>query len=335
MRRLYKKLQCIFPALCLCAIVLGGSLSAEAAERMLIPGGSVVGIKVECDGVLVVGMNEPDSGKLPAFEAGVRTGDVITHIGAAEVDSIEEFRTELDKWGGGELTLRVLRGDKAMQFTVTPESNTEGGAELGIWLRDGMAGLGTVSFYDPATGLYGALGHAVNDIDTGVLLPVREGMIMEAEVSGVVRGESGKPGELLGSFDRESELGSIEINCTNGIFGELDDDCAIAHGAPVEVAKKDEVRVGAATILACVDGCVTEYDVEISRVYPGDTGGRDLLVSITDPELIEKTGGIVQGMSGSPILQNGKLVGAVTHVLVNSPDTGYGISIENMLDAAG
>lgn len=335
MRRIYKKLQCIFPILCLCALLLSGAVNADAAERMLIPGGSVVGIKVECDGVLVVGMNEPESGSLPAFEAGIRTGDVITHIGSEEVESIAEFREELSEWSGGEITLRVLRGDKTMQFTVTPEKSARGGGELGVWLRDGMAGLGTVSFYDPETGLYGALGHAVNDIDTGVLLPVREGVIMKAEVSGVVRGECGKPGELLGSFDLNSRLGSIETNCTNGIFGRLDKNCGLACGTPVEVAERKEVCVGPATVMACVDGTVSEYAVEISRVYPSDNGGRDLLLNVTDPVLIEKTGGIVQGMSGSPILQNGKLVGAVTHVLVNDPTKGYGIFVENMLDAAG
>lgn len=334
MRKNYKKIQYVFPVLCLCAIALGSSLSAEASGKMLVPGGEVVGIKVECDGVLVVGMNEPENGSLPAFEAGIRTGDVITHIGAEEVESIEDFREELGQWSGGDITLRVLRGDKTMQFTVTPTAGKNGG-ELGVWLRDGMAGLGTVSFYDPATGLYGALGHAVNDIDTGVLIPVRDGEIMKAEVSGVVPGECGKPGELLGSFDSDAELGSIETNCCSGIFGRLEQNCSIAQGSALEMAKRSEVCVGEATVLAGVDGTVREYAVEISRIYPGETGGRDLLITVTDPDLIAKTGGIVQGMSGSPICQNGKIVGAVTHVLVNDPTRGYGILIENMLDAAG
>ena len=334
MRRIYKKMQCIFPLLCICVLAVGSSLSADAAERMLIPGGSVVGIQVECDGVLVVGMNEPDSGCLPAFEAGIRTGDIITHIGSEEVESIEEFREELARWTGGPMSLRVLRGDKVQQFTVTPSPGARG-AELGVWLRDGMAGLGTISFYDPATGRYGALGHAVNDIDTGVLIPVREGTIMDAVVSGVVRGESGKPGELLGSFEGDNELGSIDHNCLSGIFGELDKKCEITRGAPVAVAEKNEVCVGPAKILASPDGVVAEYDVEISRVNSGDRAGRDLIICVTDPELIAKTGGIVQGMSGSPIIQDGKLVGAVTHVLVNDPTRGYGIFIETMLEAAG
>jgi len=334
MQKIYKKIKCAFPILCLCAIALGGTLSAEASGKMLVPGGSVVGIRVECDGVLVVGMNEPASGSLPAFDAGIRTGDVITHVGAEEVESIEEFREELAEWNGGDISLRVLRGDKPMQFTVTPTAGKNGG-ELGVWLRDGMAGLGTVSFYDPATGLYGALGHAVNDIDTGVLIPVREGEIMQAKVSGVVRGECGKPGELLGSFDSNAELGSIETNCTSGIFGRLERNCSIAKGSAIEIAQRHETFVGEATVLAGVDGVVEEYTVEISRIYPEDSGGRDLLITVTDPQLIAKTGGIVQGMSGSPIIQDGKLVGAVTHVLVNDPTRGYGIFIENMLEAAG
>lgn len=334
MQKIYKKIKCTFPIFCLCAIALGGIVSAEASGKMLVPGGSVVGIRVECDGVLVVGMNEPESGSLPAFEAGIRTGDVITHVGAEEVESIEEFREELAEWSGGDISLRVLRGDKPMQFTVTPTAGKNGG-ELGVWLRDGMAGLGTVSFYDPSTGLYGALGHAVNDIDTGVLIPIREGEIMQAKVSGVVRGECGKPGELLGSFDSNAELGSIETNCTSGIFGQLERNCSIAKGGALEMAERHEIMVGEATVLAGVDGTVEEYTVEISRIYPEDSGGRDLLITVTDPQLIAKTGGIVQGMSGSPICQNGKIVGAVTHVLVNDPTRGYGIFIENMLDAAG
>lgn len=333
MRRMCKRIYCFLLALCISLLLFNGA-SAEASGRMLVPGGNVVGIKVECDGVLVIGMNETENGGAPAFAAGVRTGDIITHVGAQKVAGISEFRDALGSWNGSEISLRVLRGDKRMQFSVTPQAG-ENGAELGLWLRDGMAGIGTISYYDPVDGSYGALGHAVNDVDTGVLLPVKSGSIMRAEVSGMIRGESGKPGELLGSVKQDEKLGSIEINCNSGIFGKAYDLGGLALVEPIETAEREEIHTGAASIFACIDGNVEEYSIEISRIYPEDSAGRDLLLSICDSRLIEKTGGIVQGMSGSPIIQNGKLIGAVTHVLINDPTKGYGIFIENMLDAAG
>ena len=321
----------------ICAMLLPGSALA-AESRMLVPGGSVIGIKVESRGVMVAGINEvqtPSGIKRPALEAGLRAGDIITRVGDADIESVEDFRREIGAWSGGALELEAVRSGKNMTLSISPERDKSGGVEIGVWLRDGIAGLGTLTFYEPETGLFGALGHAVNDVDTGVLVPLRDGSVAHAEVSGVIAGERGKPGELLGSFDPSARVGSIRRNTGFGIFGALDGGSGIAAGQALPVAAKAEIRIGPATVLAGVDGQTREYSVEISRVYPGDNGGRDMLISVTDPELLEKTGGIVQGMSGSPILQDGRLVGAVTHVLVNDPASGYGIAIENMLEAAG
>ena len=208
---------------------------------------------------------------------------------------------------------------------------------LGAWIRDSMAGIGTMTFYDPLSGRFGALGHGVTDVDTGGLMPLEHGSIMDATVKAVKRGESGSPGELRGSFDLTRDSGSLYANTDCGLFGVIEGESnALGTQNAVPVAQRGEVAVGAASILAnCEGDAVREYAVEIERIYAGSSPTRNMLVRVTDPELLACTGGIVQGMSGSPILQNGKLVGAVTHVLVNDSARGYGIFIENMLDAAG
>ena len=214
--------------------------------------------------------------------------------------------------------------------------NSQGVYQLGVWLRDSMAGIGTLTFADPETGLFGTLGHGINDVDTAVLMPLQSGSIMPASVPDVKRGASGQPGELHGQFDLTQDLGTLYANTSQGIFGQLKQAETVAGLEPVPVASREQVKTGKATILSNIRGDeVEEFEVEITHVYDQDEGARSLMLQVTDPDLLEATGGIVQGMSGSPILQDGKLVGAVTHVLVNDPTRGYGIFIENMLDAAG
>ena len=209
-----------------------------------------------------------------------------------------------------------------------------------MWVRDSTAGVGTLTYYDPESGGYGALGHAITDVDTGVMFPVGEGAVYKNKVVSISRGQKGTPGELTGEFfENAVELGSIEKNTPFGVFGSADaemiGDAHYPEGLPV--AGRGEVRTGSAQILSTVDGFgVKAYDCEIEKVYSQSSPeARSMVIRITDPELLGKTGGIVQGMSGSPIVQDGKLVGAVTHVLVNDPTRGYGIFIENMLEAAG
>jgi len=230
----------------------------------------------------------------------------------------------------------VRRDGQNLTLSVAPEQNEQGAYAIGAWIRDSMAGIGTVTFYDPETGAFGALGHGITDTDTALLMPFASGSVLPSTVKAVNPGTVGQAGELRGDFDLTCELGQLSANTTAGIFGTMAAGGELEElGEPMPVASPDEVQTGAATILANVEGDqVKEYDIEILKLL--DNGdGREMLISVTDPELLEITGGIVQGMSGSPILQNGKFVGAVTHVLLNDPTKGYGIFLETMLSAGG
>ena len=319
------------------AAVAAASLSVP---KTVIPLGRAVGIKLFSDGVLVVGLSDLETqagGKSPGQSCGLRAGDVITHINGQEVDTIEEVQTILKEDGDQPLTLRTSRSGKMLQMTTQAIQNSQGNYQLGVWLRDSMAGIGTMTFYDPESGTFAALGHGINDVDTAQIMPMETGSIMYASVSDVKKGASGAPGELHGTFDVEQDLGTLFANTECGIYGKLTREDFAEVGVPMEIASRSEVKTGPATIRSNVTGeDVQEFDVEITHVYPESEGEtRNLMIHVKDPELMKKTGGIVQGMSGSPIVQNGKLVGAVTHVLVNDPTRGYGIFIENMLDAAG
>lgn len=313
---------------------------AASEGRMLVPVGRAVGIKLFSDGVLVVGFSEiaTDSGKvIPAKACGMRQGDIITHMNSEEVDTIEQVQSVLQGLEDDKVSVRCLRGEKQVEMTVQAVKCAEDGTyKLGAWIRDSMAGIGTMTFYDPETGTFGALGHGINDVDTSMRMPLQSGGIMKASVTNVKKGEKGDPGALHGCFDSSGDVGVLWANTDAGVFGTLSRSDFV-YGTPMQVASPSQVNVGYATILSSISGeMVEEYSVEITKVCPDKDGDlRDLTLKITDPRLLERTGGIVQGMSGSPILQNGKIVGAVTHVLVNDPTRGYGIFIENMLDAAG
>ncbi|MFR5026116.1 MAG: SpoIVB peptidase S55 domain-containing protein [Evtepia gabavorous] len=233
------------------------------------------------------------------------------------------------------MELTVLRDEESQEVTTrAAQCSTDGAYKLGAWIRDSMAGIGTLTFVDPETGLFGTLGHGINDVDTAVLMKLQSGAITPASVAGVVKGVNGRPGELRGAFSSSQDLGTLYANTESGVFGHLQDPGTFT-GTPVPVATAEEVHTGQATILANVAGTeVEEYTVEILKVYSNTSDTRDLMLRVTDPRLLEKTGGIVQGMSGSPILQDGKLVGAVTHVLIDHADRGYGILAQNMLDQA-
>ena len=316
-----------------------GGRDAPAPVGMVIPMGTAVGIKLFSDGVLVVGVSgvETEKGSVsPGRQSGLKAGDIITHINGSEVDTVEQVQKVLERQGDEQLTIQAVRSDKNLQLTAQAVENRQGVRQLGVWLRDSMAGIGTVTYYDPNSGAFGALGHGINDTDTATLMPMETGSIMPASVSDVKKGLPGQPGELRGEFDLKRDLGVLSANTRQGVFGCADGLPLPAGAKPVPMGKKDEVKVGKATILSNVRGTqVEEFDVELVCVDKGSTGNKNMLLKVTDPELLELTGGIVQGMSGSPIIQDGKLVGAVTHVLVNDPTRGYGIFIENMLDAAG
>ena len=289
----------------------------QAAEA-LIPGGQLIGMTLET-GVFTVAAFEEQS---PARDAGVRIGDRLVSVNGEKIQSLGQLETLLEKASVARLELR--RGEEILSLEVPVEGR------LGIYLKQGISGVGTVTYYDPEKMTFGALGHGVCD-KNGALLAFTRGDVLDAAVRSVKKGLSGIPGQLMGVVDEKVHLGPLEKNTLQGVFGTMK---ALPKIAPVPVAESHEVRTGDAMIRCTLAGAVPgEYSVRILKVYPGsDT--RNLLVKVTDPALLEATGGIVQGMSGSPIIQDGKLVGAVTHVLVNDPTTGYGIFIENMLDAA-
>ena len=339
-----KKRRLFAAVLCMCVLTAGCFVKAAAEDlpepgTKLIPMGKAVGIKLFSDGVLVVGLSgvETQNGQQsPGKACGLKAGDVITHINGSEVDTIEQVQELLKEQGDSKLTIQAIRSDKALQLTVDAVENKDGVRQLGVWLRDSMAGIGTVTFYDPVNGMFAALGHGINDTDTATLMPLESGSIMPASVAEVKRGLPGQPGELRGEFVLTEDLGELSANTEKGVFGSAKK-LALPPGArPMEIAKRTEVKNGRATILSNVRGNrVEEFEVELVCVDHASGGTRNMLLKVTDPELLALTGGIVQGMSGSPIIQDGRIVGAVTHVLINDPCRGYGIFIENMLEAAG
>ena len=319
----FKKIQALLLVLVLLCIPLQ---RAEAAEgRRLVPVGEVVGIQLETQGVVVA---RAEGGK-------IRPGDVIVEMNGKQVSSGEDIRAIAEGLEPGEnVDITVLRDGKSLCISRAVTSQADGTAVMGLWLRDRISGIGTVTYYDPENGSFGALGHGITDVDCGLCLPLRSGFITESGVSAVLKGAAGAPGQLCGGLEPDKALGDLSANTTRGIFGSVNENGWSPEQA-IEAAEPSETVLGAAEILSTVEGEEPQrYGVEIVRLYSGSADGRDMMLKITDPRLLEKTGGIVQGMSGSPIIQNGKLVGAVTHVLVNDPTRGYGIFIENMLDAA-
>lgn len=320
----------------LLALVLAPAAMAQDAPRELVPMGCAVGIQMNTNGIMVVGLtaDETSGTASPAGDAGILPGDLIVKLGAADVTTAADFMAAVEALDGEDVSVTVRRGERLIQYTVKPEVGEDGACRLGVWLRDGVSGIGTITFYDPANGIYGALGHAINDMDTGLIMPLGKGSIMEATVVDVRRGAAGSPGELCGCYDAEKCRGSILLNTACGIYGIMSAE-APAGGTALPVAAEDEIVLGKATILSNVSGQdVKEYEVEITRVYRNDDSGRSMMISVTDPDLLAATGGIVQGMSGSPIVQDGRIIGAVTHVFVSDPTQGYGLYIDWMLQEA-
>ena len=303
------------------------AMSVRGAER-LIPVGEVIGLELRSGTVTVAAF---DDSLTAARDAGLRIGDEILSVDDVSVDSAEDVRAALTH-SDGAVDLVVSRGGETQTIHMEPEI-TAAGPKLGVYLRQGITGIGTVTFYDPESGDFGALGHAVSD-NKGNLLKMTRGSAYPASIVSVEKGKSGQPGQLKGTLKSDRLLGTLTGNTARGIFGNTLEGWT---GEAIPVAAFDEIRTGEATIRSTINGSAPcDYSVEILKIYPEDRAdGRNLLIRATDPTLLKTTGGIVQGMSGSPIIQDGKLVGAVTHVLVNDPTRGYGIFIENMLEAAG
>lgn len=342
---MYRKTKICFLGLIIAGLLLALSLPSAPAEvaatgpRMLVPCGNAIGVKIETDGVLVIGVSEfetkPDSMVNPSADAKIKQGDVINAVDGRIIRNMDDLREAVQQSGGQPMQVSLSRGEKELTVTVTPEkSNIDNSYYIGAWVRDSTAGIGTMTYYDPATGNFGALGHAICDMDTNDILQVYQGEVLTASITAVKQGEAGSPGELRGIFGEAA--GWITVNHKNGIFGTLTNEALLPQRQAVPVAGRNEVKEGKAEILCCVNGTeISSYEIEIQKVSPFPKQlTRDMIIKITDPDLIQVTGGIIQGMSGSPILQDGKLVGAVTHVLVNDPTRGYGILMDHMLAEA-
>lgn len=306
-------------------------------EKTVMVCGTPFGIKLYTDGVLVVSLADVTTaaGQVnPAAAAGVCVGDTVVAVNGQKVTTSRQLSQLINQCGGQKITLRLRRDGVEFDAAFTPvRSEDESGYKAGMWVRDSAAGVGTLTFYDPATGVFGGLGHPVCDVDTGREMSLSTGQLVPARIFGVEKGKSGAPGELNGCFE-PGGLGTLTRNGQEGVYGVLTTYPLEAQSLPV--ARRQQVKEGTAEIWTTIDGTKPQrYTVEIEQVrYSGLSATRNLVVRVTDPRLLQKTGGIVQGMSGSPIIQEGKLVGAVTHVLVDDPTRGYGIFAENMLETA-
>ncbi len=301
----------------------------------LYPGGQTFGIRMNTKGVVVVGVSEVEceSGKAnPAGDAGIHVSDVIISVNGKDVNTVDEVTDAVARSEGKKVSLCVERAGKTSELSLTPvKSKEDGFYRAGLWIRDCTAGIGTVTYINPEDMTFGGLGHGVCDADTGELMPLGSGTVFSVTVSDIVKGQNGSPGELKGYFNA-GKTGVMTANDRTGVYGIITE--APKGVKPVEIALHDEVKSGPAVIRCALDeGEVKEYDVTIEKL-PGMSEEKNMVIHVTDQALLEKTGGIIQGMSGSPIMQDGKLIGAVTHVLINDPTCGYGIFIENMLEAA-
>ena len=310
----------------------------EVDEPLLVPCGNPFGIKLLTDGVIAVEVSgfETASGyRSPAADAGIKTGDIIKTVNGKKVMSNEDIEKIISESGGKSLSFNLMRDDKNLILNVTPElCSADGSYRAGLWVRDSSAGIGTITFYNPETGVFAGLGHPVCDVDTGNILPLSEGEVVDVNVNGVKRGAAGVPGELLGSFSSLSAIGSLELNCADGLYGIMSSFSACNEAIPLGM--RQEIETGEAYIYTTVSGNKPKlYKIVIEKIDLHDTkGSKNMIIRVTDKELLEKSGGIVQGMSGSPIIQNGKLVGAVTHVFVNNPAKGYAIFADTMYECS-
>ena len=322
----------LFAVIC-CICALTGSTPAGAEELYL--GGFPAGFVLETQTVEVVGMCDVMTAEglvSPAKDGGIKTGDVIEQINGKQVQSAEQVTALLS--GAKRAEINVRRGDEHISLNVTPAKDiTSGKMRVGVLVRDSLSGVGTVTYIDKTSGKFASLGHPVTD-SAGKITKINGGTLFGCVIYDVRRGVRGNPGELKGAFENNKQIGTAVVNTSSGVFGRLDENCDLSHLTRIERGDVDDVTPGKAEIYSTVNSKETKsYEISIVKVDKNNRENRNFVIKIDDAELIERTGGIVQGMSGSPIVQNGKLIGAVTHVFINDPTRGYDISIENMMKA--
>lgn len=306
-------------------------------NTVVIPGGEAIGLRLYTSGVLVVGMSEivgtDNKTYSPYKESGIKEGDMIVKVDDESVTCTSDLISKVNECNGKEIEITYVRDGNNYTTEMLPTKTEENEYKLGLWVRDAATGVGTITYYDPQSKMFGALGHGILDVDTNKLIDIAKGEVITSKIVSIIKGEKGSPGEVQGSIDNGKVIGEVYKNTNFGIYGKLTNTDILENGKELEVMPRDEVKTGKATIICTLDDNKrAEYEIEIERVYTAtNRSNKNMIIKVTDERLLEKTGGIIQGMSGSPIIQDGKFVGAVTHVMVNNPEKGYGIFADTML----
>lgn len=309
-------------------------ISVNVIPKMkVVPLGNAIGLKLYTEGVLIVGMSDIE-GQKPYEKAGIKEGDRIIAVNNKEISSTEELVETVNNTKGKETIIKYMRKNVEETTSMIPAKTKDNEYKLGLWVRDAAAGVGTATFYVPESGMFASLGHGITDVDTGELITIANGELVTTNIVSVQKGEKGKPGEIKGTIEGGSKLGNITKNTGFGIFGKINNKNSMnIDMEEMEIANRDEIKQGKAQIICELEtGKKEYYDIEIQRIYTNNNkDNKSILIKVTDERLLEKTGGIIQGMSGSPIIQSNKFIGAITHVLVNDPTSGYAVFADMMI----
>lgn len=303
-------------------------------KTTVVPMGNAIGMKLYTAGVLVVGMSEIE-GKKPYENSGIKEGDRIIQINQNQIDNTDDLMKAVNKSDGNNISIKYVRDEKTITTSIKPLKNSSNEYKIGLWVRDAAAGVGTLTFYEPSSGMFATLGHGIMDIDTAELIKIANGELVTTNILSINKGTKGNPGEIRGTIEAGHTIGSISKNTKFGVFGTINKTPYLntSNTNEVQVALREEIKTGKAQIICELENGKKEYyDIEIQRIFiSNNKDNKSMLIKVTDKKLLEKTGGIIQGMSGAPIIQSGKFVGAVTHVLVNDPTIGYGVFADIML----
>ena len=303
-------------------------------KTTVIPMGNSIGMKLYTAGVLVVGMSEIE-GKKPYENSGIKEGDRIIQINQSQIDNTDDLMEAVNKSNGNKISVKYVRDEKTITTSIKPVMNSSNEYKIGLWVRDAAAGVGTLTFYEPSSEMFATLGHGIMDIDTSELIKIANGELVTTNILSITKGTKGNPGEIRGTIENGHTIGTISKNTKFGVFGTINKTpyLNISNTNEMQVALREEIKIDKAQIICELENGKKEYyDIEIQKIFINNNkDNKSMLIKITDKKLLEKTGGIIQGMSGAPIIQNGKFIGAVTHVLVNDPTIGYGVFADIML----